>query len=1058
MNSIEDLNNWGNTSVTYANAAAYAISFGANAGNVTTVVTEDSAPFALSKRVGINSISNAYQDVIIQFVANTNSSIANLVYTGTYANIWVQPNNAFTWTVRGIRDVNRYNEAWANVKLGLRRDAEQDFTLAVTVTDQAGNTRNWTETIDITAHNEYSVPASITFDEDTPANITGISVNDLASSTFTITVAAGNTSQGQIKYATVTANSHSISNTRANLNSILSANSFQFIPAADFVANSTILYTQVRNDDGVVQANAVPVTMAIGATHAEYAVPGSITYQEDTASNISGILINDVRPDRIDPSITYTITIAAGNTSQGLVRFANVSSSSHTITNTKSTVNSVLSANSFQFIPAADFTGTSSIRYTQIQNQANITQANAVSISMTNSATSGEYTLYSNTLPDGATLSTHATWYGQDTAQVLTGVASGSPLILQRTGDISITDARANLFPNTQYQVSFVMANTAQGNLFYRGGNVISSNITLTGTRTQINTVLSANIATDGIYLLPASRETGNIDVLYTQINTTDGITQAANVVIRAVCENATAPFGHTNYRVAAATIPNEFGSGNTYGYDNDQLAQIGTPTYNNGNNSNLAITAYTLRETWGQTPFTTAQYGNLPAIIPDKTFYTYVSANVGSAVGNLRTQNSNVANIYTFTGNKTDTNARINTLEFYGAANATANANLVVNVYDTTSGNIIMITDDTIIQAAEPLATNGQADYDLMYRGNLIYGNVSNVVVQLDYPDDRGLYRIIQRKGTGTPTAAATPDSGKVSSRFAFSGANVGGMFFTNSTVGNTGTAYQSVYSRPRQEQLPPRTVEAWIYPATYVTGGVDVELVQSRVLAAVGMPTIYLDGRTLIISAGDNFGIIDGEPLSGSFPWYWADSGGGTWQKLYTKHILGPTITFQDVGNAYNINNWTHVAVTRDDSNNITLYVNGTATGTHYEGWDFDLTQPVRANPRGNVITNISSTTGNAAIDSAYILGGASNKVLDAVTAGYTYQPLAGNTSATSGVPASAANVQHQLRGFRGFMDEVRISANVRYTGNFTPTTTQFESDANTIVVIHGLQSPRP
>jgi hypothetical protein len=38
-----------------------------------------------------------------------------------------------------------------------------------------------------------------------------------------------------------------------------------------------------------------------------------------------------------------------------------------------------------------------------------------------------------------------------------------------------------------------------------------------------------------------------------------------------------------------------------------------------------------------------------------------------------------------------------------------------------------------------------------------------------------------------------------------------------------------------------------------------------------------------------------------------------------------------------------------------------------------------------------------------------------------------------------------------FNGYIDELRISDSVRYTGNFTPQTTQFESDSNTLLLLH-------
>jgi hypothetical protein len=38
-----------------------------------------------------------------------------------------------------------------------------------------------------------------------------------------------------------------------------------------------------------------------------------------------------------------------------------------------------------------------------------------------------------------------------------------------------------------------------------------------------------------------------------------------------------------------------------------------------------------------------------------------------------------------------------------------------------------------------------------------------------------------------------------------------------------------------------------------------------------------------------------------------------------------------------------------------------------------------------------------------------------------------------------------------FNGYLDEVRISNIARYTAAFTPSTTPFQSDANTVLLLH-------
>lgn len=44
-----------------------------------------------------------------------------------------------------------------------------------------------------------------------------------------------------------------------------------------------------------------------------------------------------------------------------------------------------------------------------------------------------------------------------------------------------------------------------------------------------------------------------------------------------------------------------------------------------------------------------------------------------------------------------------------------------------------------------------------------------------------------------------------------------------------------------------------------------------------------------------------------------------------------------------------------------------------------------------------------------------------------------------------------ENGIRGFTGFIDQVRVSNTTRYTSNFTPPTTEFVDDANTVFLAH-------
>ena len=94
--------------------------------------------------------------------------------------------------------------------------------------------------------------------------------------------------------------------------------------------------------------------------------------------------------------------------------------------------------------------------------------------------------------------------------------------------------------------------------------------------------------------------------------------------------------------------------------------------------------------------------------------------------------------------------------------------------------------------------------------------------------------------------------------------------------------------------------------------------------------------------------------------------------------------------------IDTWYHIAVSKDGSNNVRLFVDGSETGSSYTDAN------TFAQPDGE---------------------------------GYF-------------------GANHQTAGAHcldGYIDEIRFSNTCRYSGNFTPSTTQFQNDANTLLLIH-------
>ena len=114
---------------------------------------------------------------------------------------------------------------------------------------------------------------------------------------------------------------------------------------------------------------------------------------------------------------------------------------------------------------------------------------------------------------------------------------------------------------------------------------------------------------------------------------------------------------------------------------------------------------------------------------------------------------------------------------------------------------------------------------------------------------------------------------------------------------------------------------------------------------------------------------------------------------------------------------NTWRHIAVQRDaDTGAMTIYVDGISSGSG-TGPTGDISYPDNGVPCNNCCNG-----GNCNNSDPFIVLGAEKH-----DAGSSYP------------------------SYNGFMDELRISNIIRYTSNFTPTSSQFNADGNTMALYH-------
>jgi hypothetical protein len=283
MNTIEDLNSPGN--VNYNQQSSYSITYGANAGNTTANVDKYYYHTVL-KQMPLTAVSNAVRDILIDW-SFTGTPVANVTYTGSYANIGIQQIAPQTWRMIGIRDVARYNEAFAN-SIVWDNGTANSYTYNTLVQDQWGNNATWNTAVSVRAVPTLGITGNIVYNEDSQANITQVSVtgNVSAVASYTLTTTLPNNTAGTLSNVdTNTTNQVQITGNIATLNSKIAGGNIKFNPTSDFVSNvaNGVNFVLSISSANVATANA---NLQIGNTHGEFSV-GNITIWEQYDNPIS---------------------------------------------------------------------------------------------------------------------------------------------------------------------------------------------------------------------------------------------------------------------------------------------------------------------------------------------------------------------------------------------------------------------------------------------------------------------------------------------------------------------------------------------------------------------------------------------------------------------------------------------------------------------------------------------------------------------------------------------------------------------------------------------------
>jgi len=273
VNSIEDLNNYSSTSITYNDDRDYAIAFTPNvAVNQSISVTED-IPFLAPEGINITTANSVPSPISYNInVANTPGT--TVTWTAPLPTGVSTTTSGNVYTATGISSVSHWDTI-KNPIITLPADTTGNvsYTSNIVYPLYANNSvHSWQTNVAVAATPELSIPSTFSYNEDTPFTLSNYAtiVDTSGATSYTYTITPSTTSA--IKTATLggsggTASFNSttkvitFTGTKTEINGRLPY--ITITPGTDFDTGYTLTYQLVNGLSGTVSSVAQTVTSGL---------------------------------------------------------------------------------------------------------------------------------------------------------------------------------------------------------------------------------------------------------------------------------------------------------------------------------------------------------------------------------------------------------------------------------------------------------------------------------------------------------------------------------------------------------------------------------------------------------------------------------------------------------------------------------------------------------------------------------------------------------------------------------------------------------------------------
>lgn len=376
MQSFSDLNNYANTSVSYNTADDYVIEFSTTAANLTTTEYEASL-FNAVKKQELVTLINPSTDVLITFTLSNTASVSNVVNISAGNTISVIKTDDSEYTITGVRSIEAYDAVFSGVFLQTRPDVLTGFDLTVLADDQRGNTRTWTQTVTVIENNLLSYPNEFYAAEDQLLSLGNIQITDTygAPTDYSLLLTVEDIAKGELYEFGNTTNELNTTDSKTNINSLLSNPGFGFLPASDFSGETSInlRLTRLADNRSTTIIN-IPIYVS---EEPEYFLQDPTYYQINTTTTLNWqVLDQDITAN------SYTASFSQVSGTTGTFFVNGIQQIGNTVTFTGNVAN--VNSNIVAFRPNGNTFGNIGLVYNQSKDISGnvVVQANNVPVTM----------------------------------------------------------------------------------------------------------------------------------------------------------------------------------------------------------------------------------------------------------------------------------------------------------------------------------------------------------------------------------------------------------------------------------------------------------------------------------------------------------------------------------------------------------------------------------------------------------------------------------------------------------------------------------------------------